>query len=93
MRSDAEAAQTEARELRRTLATAEALIRAEPQVLMYWEHGKGLAVIANTLTGVPGLPGNQPELVRFGFWLDQKSTAKLKPALDLPVRGRAAPST
>ncbi len=52
-------AQAEARELRRTLAAAEALIKAEPQVLMHWEPGKGLSVVTNTLTGVPGLPASQ----------------------------------
>ena len=83
MRSDAEAAQTEARELRRTLAATEALIKAEPQVLMHWEPGKGLSVVTNTLTGVPGLPVSQLELMRFAFWLDQKSAATIKPALDL----------
>ena len=58
MRSEARGAQAEARELTAHASpTAEALIKAEPQVLMYWEHGKGLSVVTNTLTGVPGLPG------------------------------------
>src|SRR5262245_29508029 len=72
MRRQTRVAQATNKDLAGRLATAEALVRAEPQVLMYWEHGKGLSVIANTLSGIPGLPGNQPELVRFGFWLDQK---------------------
>ena len=90
MRSQARLAQAANKDLTGRLATAEALIRAEPQILMYWEHGHGLSVITNSLTGIPGLPGNQPELMRFGFWLDQKSAAKLKASLDvLFSEGRA----
>lgn len=89
-RRQARRAQDEARELRRALAAAEALIKAEPQVLMHWEQGRGIAVVTNTLTGVPGLPTNTGELVRFNFWLDQKSNAALKSALDgLLSEGRA----
>jgi signal transduction histidine kinase len=90
MRGQAGRAQDEARELRRALSAAEALIKAEPQVLMHWEQGKGFSVVTNTLTGVPGLPANAVEMVRFSMWLDQKSTAALKSALDgLLTEGRA----
>ena len=82
MRRQARRAQDESRELRRALAAAEALIKAEPQVLMHWEQGRGISVVTNTLTGVPGLPANTGELVRFNFWLDQKSNVALKAALD-----------
>jgi signal transduction histidine kinase len=90
MRRQTGRAQDEARDLRRALAAAEALIKAEPQVLMHWEQGKGFSVVTNTLTGVPGLPANSIEIVRFNLWLDQKSTAALKSALDgLLSEGRA----
>ncbi|WP_244534676.1 PAS domain-containing sensor histidine kinase [Hyphomicrobium sp. CS1GBMeth3] len=90
MRRQARRAQDESRELRRALAAAEALIKAEPQVLMHWEQGRGLSVVTNTLTGVPGLPTNTGELVRFNFWLDQKSNAALRSSLDgLLSEGRA----
>lgn len=90
MRRQARRAQDESRELRRSLAAAEALIKAEPQVLMHWEQGRGISVVTNTLIGVPGLPTNTGELVRFNFWLDQKSNAALKSALDgLLSEGRA----
>jgi signal transduction histidine kinase len=69
-------------DLRRRLTTAEALIRAEPQVLIYWESGKSLELVTHTLTNVPGLPASQQELLRFGLWLDVKSAAELKSALD-----------
>jgi signal transduction histidine kinase len=82
MRRQTRRAQDESRELRRALSAAEALIKAEPQVLMHWEQGRGISVVANSLTGVPGLPTHTGELVRFNMWLDQKSNAALKSALD-----------
>jgi len=90
MRRQSARAQDEARELRRALASAEALIKAEPQALLYWEKEKGLSVVTHTLAGVPGMPTNAVELVRFGLWLDQKSTAALKASLDVLIaEGRA----
>lgn len=82
MRRQAARAQEDARKLRRALAASEALIKAEPQALLHWEQGKGFSVVTHTLTGVPGLPANTIELIRFGFWLDQKSNTALKSALD-----------
>ena len=78
------------RDLQRNLTTAEALVKAEPQILIFWEKGQSLRVVTQTLAGVPGLPTNQPELLRFGFWLDQKSAQSLKTLLDtLFTHGRA----
>ncbi len=80
----------ELQELRRRLASSEALIKAEPQILVHWEQGRGLEVVAQSLTGIPGLPASQQELLRFGMWLEQKSAADLKAALDaLFAEGRA----
>ncbi|MEQ1577403.1 MAG: hypothetical protein ABL894_07110, partial [Hyphomicrobium sp.] len=31
--------------LRLNLATAESLVKAEPQTLVYWEHGRGLRIV------------------------------------------------
>jgi signal transduction histidine kinase len=76
-----EAAQ-EMAELRRNLLTAEAIIRAEPQVLIFWEQGQGVRVMTHTLTGVPGLPHPEAELLKFGHWLDVPSAQELKRGLD-----------
>lgn len=85
-----EAARGEARELRQKLSAAEALIQAEPQVLMHWEPTKGLSVVTHTVTGVPGLPTDHVEILRFGKWLDPRSATSLKSALDaLFASGRA----
>jgi signal transduction histidine kinase len=75
-------AEEEAALLRRNLLTTEAIIKAEPQVLVFWEHGQGLKVVTHTLTTVPGLPENQPDLLRFGTWLEPKSAEDLKQGLD-----------
>ena len=77
------AAEEQAAILRRNLLTTEAIIKAEPQVLVFWEHGQGLKVVTHTLNSVPGLPEEKPELLRFGTWLEQKSAEDLKQGLDL----------
>jgi hypothetical protein len=82
-REHVRAADAELSTLRRNLLTTEAIIKAEPQVLVFWEHGKGLQVVTHTLTTVPGLPVEQPELLRFGTWLEPKSAEDLKQGLDL----------
>jgi len=76
------AALAEAKALRLNLATAESLVKAEPQTLVYWEQGQGLRIVTQTLNDVPGLPANQGELMRFGMWLDASSARTLKAALD-----------
>ncbi|MGQ0673128.1 MAG: ATP-binding protein [Hyphomicrobium sp.] len=89
-RRRARAAEDEVRSLRQRLATTEALIRAEPQVLVYWEHGQSPRVVTQTLAGIAGLPTSEVELLRFNMWLDQKSAEELRHALDaLFVDGRA----
>jgi len=77
-----EAAREESAELRRSLVAAEAIIKAEPQTIICWEHGRGLRVVTHTLTTVPGLPQHQPDLLRFGQWLEPKSATELKEGLD-----------
>ena len=82
--------QSENSALRINLATAESLVKAEPQTLVYWEHGRGLRIVTQTLNDVPGLPSNQGELLRFGLWLDASSARSLKSSLDtLFAEGRA----
>lgn len=75
-------AEQEAAALRRNLMTAEAIVKAEPQVLVFWEQGQPLKVVAHTLSSVPGLPEDERELVRFGTWLDSESAESLKFGLD-----------
>ena len=70
-------------ELRRNLAAAEAILKAEPQVLVYWQQGdETVKVPVHTLTTVPGLPEDQQTLLRFGQWLDAAGARDLKVALD-----------
>jgi signal transduction histidine kinase len=72
----------EVAELRRNLLTAEAIIRAEPQVLVFWEQGQGVRVMTHTLADIAGLPQEQLELLRFGQWLSLDSAQELKKGLD-----------
>src|SRR6202008_998772 len=43
-------------ELRRDLLTAEAIIKAEPQVLVFWEQGQSVRVMTHPLAGINGPP-------------------------------------
>jgi signal transduction histidine kinase len=69
-------------ELRKNLLTAESIIKAEPQVLVFWEQGQGVRVMVHTLAGVAGLPVRHAELLKFGTWLDAASARELKRGLD-----------
>ena len=77
-RADAE----ETAELRKSLLTAEAIIKAEPQVLVFWEQGQGVRVMTHTLASISGLPQHHAELLKFGKWLDLASAQELKSGLD-----------
>jgi len=68
--------------LKRNLAAADSIIRSEPQILLSWEQGQPLRVVAFTLSGIPGLPDEPAKFLRFGQWLEPASAATLKPAID-----------
>lgn len=72
----------ETAELRRNLAAAEAILKAEPQVLIYWQHGQNVRIAVNTLTTVAGLPHDSTQLLRFGQWLEPAGAHDLKAGLD-----------
>ena len=89
-RREARYATAESLQLRRNLAAADAIIRAEPQVLIFWEQGQAVRIVAHTLTGVAGLPDNNTEILRFGQWLEGRAAQALKSSLDqLFANGRA----
>ncbi|MDX2159534.1 MAG: ATP-binding protein [Hyphomicrobiaceae bacterium] len=72
----------ETAELRRNLAAAEAILKAEPQVLIYWQQDQGVKVAVRSLTTVAGLPDDPQMLLRFGQWLEPQSAHDLKAGLD-----------
>ncbi len=89
-RREARLAKAESLQLRRNLAAADAIIRAEPQILIFWEQGQAVRIVAHTLTGVAGLPEQQADVLRFGQWLEASAAQVLKSALDqLFAQGRA----
>ncbi len=68
--------------LKRNVLTAEAIYRAEPQVLIFWDHGSGMRLVTHTLSDIEGLPQDLPSLTKFGLWLERTSAEDLKEALD-----------
>jgi signal transduction histidine kinase len=74
--------QDEVAELRRNLAAAESMLRAEPQVLVYWQHGDSVRIVSHTLSTVPGVPEDPQQLLRFGQWLEPSAAHELKGGLD-----------
>ncbi|HEY8194993.1 MAG TPA: ATP-binding protein [Hyphomicrobium sp.] len=89
-RREARSAKAESTQLRRNLAAADAIIRAEPQVLIFWEQGQAVRIVSHTLSSVPGLPEHHAEILRFGQWLEATSAHALKTALDkLFLNGRS----
>jgi signal transduction histidine kinase len=81
-RREVRAARGESADLKRSLAAADSIIRSEPQILVFWEQNQPLRIVAHSLRGIPGLPDNADQLLRFGNWLEPGSAAILKPALD-----------
>ena len=75
-------ARDETANMRQRLSAAEAILKAERQALIFWEPGQGLKLITHSLDDVPGLPKGQPELLRFGTWLEPQSADQLKRGLD-----------
>ena len=69
-------------DLRRNLAAAEAILKAEPQVLIYWEQGANVKIAVHTLATVPGLPEDPQQLLKFGQWLEAAGARDLKSGLD-----------
>jgi signal transduction histidine kinase len=89
-RREARYAKAESLQLRRNLAAADAIIRAESQVLIFWEQSQAVRIVAHTLNGVPGLPDSNTEILRFGHWLETRAAQNLKLSLDqLFANGRA----
>jgi len=72
----------EAAHLRKSLVATETVLKAEPQVLIFWAQGQGPEIITHNLTTVSGLPETSRELLRFGNWLEVQSANDLKAALE-----------
>ncbi len=74
-------ARSENETLTRRLAMVEAVLGAEPQTLLFWDHQSRLQVVSHSLSGIPGLPEKDDDVLRFAHWLDARSAASLKTAL------------
>lgn len=84
------AGESEIVELRRALSSAEAVLKAEPQILVLWDQDQSVRIVTHTLGSVPGLPESPAEIQAFGRWLDAPSAEDLDEGLrGLFERGRA----
>lgn len=82
MRGEIEKSRKEAASLKRQLAVAEAVIGGEPQILILWDTGLQPRVVNNSLSGLPGLPSEDAQIVSFSSWLDHTSAQRFTPALE-----------
>lgn len=73
---------SEIENLKRRLVSYAAIIKAEPQILIHWEEKNGFKIIDNSLTHVSGIPTSEKEILRYGAWLEKKSTLLLKSGID-----------
>lgn len=69
-------------DLRRQVTAADAIIKTEPQVIVFWEQGQAMRIVTHTLATVAGVPEAQVDLVRFAQWLAPASAEALKAGLD-----------
>ena len=81
-RAAVRSAAAEAVELRKTLRAADTILRAEPNVLLYWDEGAAARLMVNNLDGIASLPRDAEGYLRFGSWLDAGAAAELKASLD-----------
>ncbi len=72
----------EVRRLQDALAASDAIVNAEPQVVVLWEHSMPVRIAVQSLAGVAGLPTDANQLQMFGHWLDKASADELKSGLD-----------
>ena len=79
---EAKQAKDEIAELRKALVATQAVLKAEPQVLLFWEENGQPRLIAHTLETVAGIPGRLDDLLRFGAWLDAETVVELRTNLD-----------
>ncbi|KAB2848378.1 MAG: PAS domain-containing protein [Hyphomicrobiaceae bacterium] len=69
-------------ELRRQIGAAESILRAEPQVLLFWDDRQTPTLVSHSLETVPGLPSDLAVLLRFSTWLDMDGAQEIKGRLD-----------
>ncbi|WP_119275124.1 sensor histidine kinase [Taklimakanibacter deserti] len=86
-----QAAERRARELETALNESEAILTAEPAVLMVWHGREGLPNrIAGDMRGVVKVPADKDRLLDFPSWLDAESAGALNDAVAL-MRDQGAP--
>lgn len=79
---EARAAREQNADLRRQVTAADAIIKTEPQIIIFWERGQAMRIVTHTLATVAGIPQAREKLVRFAEWLAPPSAEALKAGLD-----------
>jgi len=79
-------AHKETTELRRLLTATEAILKAEQQILVFWDQNQGPQIAINSLQGIAGVPGEAGELLKYGQWLTEASAQELRTALEALFR-------
>ena len=66
----------------KSLLAAEAIFKAEPQVLIFWEESGNPRMITNGLDPSLGVPSEAGQLLRFRGWLEPESAGELESGLN-----------
>ena len=86
-----QAAEKRARELEAALNESEAILTAEPTILVIWHERDGQPTrIAGDMKGVVKIPADKAELLDFPSWLDPESAEALNQAVTV-MRDQGAP--
>ncbi|MEM7620737.1 MAG: ATP-binding protein [Pseudomonadota bacterium] len=81
-KAEAQAA-SQVSELQKKLHSLEAILNAEPQLLMFWDtSGEPSVITNNLLQGDTGIPSESKEIVSFRSWLEPDSAVDLESALE-----------
>ena len=68
--------------LEKSLLAAEAIFKAEPQVLIFWEESGNPHMITNGLDPSLGVPSDGGQLLKFRGWLEPESAGELESGLN-----------
>ena len=75
-------ATSNAGEYDRKMDQLQAVLTAEPQLLVHWSDGDEPTIVSDTLGADLGVPREVPGLLRFAAWLDRDSVRELEPRIE-----------
>ncbi len=75
-------ATSEMDQLRKQVASAEAILRSEPQILIFWEPNGEPKIVVNSLNDSMGVPAKEQDILRFRVWIEPDSVTDLEVSLN-----------